>query len=202
MKFPTAWFAIKDRLAGTSKNFLAFEEYREECEKLGEREADAQDKLAGYLHSLGVVLNFRDDPRLTDTHVLNPDWVTSGIYTVLNSRKLAERDGQISVSDLGGILDKEKYPLRMHGFLLDLMRKFDLCFAFGDDRPGRYLIPELLDKQEPQETHKFDPAECLNFQYHYPVLPEGLIPLHRAHPRHEHGAAALALGRDPAVRGL
>ena len=176
MKFPTAWFAIKDKLAGMSKNYLAFEEYREECEKLGECEADAQDKLAGYLHSLGVVLNFRDDPRLTDTHVLNPDWVTSGIYTVLNAHQLAEQDGQISVGELGGILDKQTYPIKMHGFLLDLMRKFDLCFAFGDDQPGRYLIPELLDKQEPQETAEFVPEECLNFQYHYPVLPEGLIP--------------------------
>ncbi|MCA1708818.1 MAG: TIR domain-containing protein, partial [Actinobacteria bacterium] len=176
VKFPTAWFAIKDRLAGMSKNFLAFEEYREECEKLGEHEADAQDKLAGYLHSLGVVLNFRDDPWLTDTHVLNPVWVTSGIYTVLNSHQLAERDGQISVSDLGSMLDKQKYPIKMHGFLLDLMRKFDLCFAFGDDQAGRYLIPELLDKQQPAKTAEFVPEECLNFQYHYPVLPEGLIP--------------------------
>ena len=133
-------------------------------------------KLAGFLHSLGIVLNFRDDPRLTDTHVLKPDWVTSGIYTVLNSHKLKDQDGQISVSDLSGILDKQKYPPKMHRFLLDLMCKFDLCFAFGDDQPGRYLIPELLDKQEPAATSEFVPEQCLNFQYHYPVLPEGLIP--------------------------
>ena len=176
VKFPTAWFAIKDRLAGMQKNFLSFEEYRKECEERGEREAEAQEKLAGFLHSLGIVLNFRDDPRLTDTHVLNPVWVTSGIYTVLNSHKLAEHDGQISVSELGGILDKQTYPIKMHGFLLDLMRKFDLCFAFGDDQAGRYLIPELLDKQQPAKTAEFVPEECLNFQYHYPVLPEGLIP--------------------------
>ena len=176
VKFPTAWFAIKDRLAGMQTNYLDFDEYRKECEQLGEREAEAQERLAGFLHSLGVVLNFRDDPRLTDTHVLNPVWVTSGVYTVLNSHKLAEQDGQISVSEMGGILDKQTYPIKMHGFLLDLMRKFDLCFAFGDDQPGRYLIPELLDKQEPQETAEFVPEECLNFQYHYPVLPEGLIP--------------------------
>ena len=176
VKFPTAWFAIKDRLAGMQKNFLSFEEYRKECEERGEREAEAQEKLAGFLHSLGIALNFRDDPRLTDTHVLNPVWVTSGIYTVLNSHKLAEHDGQISVSELGGILDKQTYPIKMHGFLLDLMRKFDLCFAFGDDQAGRYLIPELLDKQQPAKTAEFVPEECLNFQYHYPVLPEGLIP--------------------------
>ena len=62
--------------------------------------------------------------------------MTSGIYTVLNAHQLAEQDGQISVGELGGILDKQTYPIKMHGFLLDLMRKFDLCFAFGDDRRG------------------------------------------------------------------
>ena len=107
VRFPASWFAIKDRLAVMRKNFLDFEEYRKECQKYGEREAAAQERLAGFLHSLGVVLNFREDPRLNDTHVLNPDWVTSGIYTVLSSHKLAEQDGQIQVSDLGGLARRQ-----------------------------------------------------------------------------------------------
>jgi internalin A len=63
----------------------------------------------------------------------------------------------------------------MHGFLLDLMKKFELCFNL-EGKEGVYLIPELLDKQQPLSANEFDPAECLNFQYHYPVLPEGLLP--------------------------
>ena len=63
----------------------------------------------------------------------------------------------------------------MHRFLLDLMKKFELCFTFpGDD--ATYLIPELLDKQEPPEAADFRPEECLNFLYRYPVIPEGLLP--------------------------
>ncbi len=38
----------------------------------------------------------------------------------------------------------------MHRFLMDLMRKFELCFAFTDD-DTHYLIAELLDKQEPKK---------------------------------------------------
>jgi internalin A len=34
----------------------------------------------------------------------------------------------------------------------------------------------LLDKQEPLEAAAFAPETCLHFQYHYPVLPEGLLP--------------------------
>jgi internalin A len=62
----------------------------------------------------------------------------------------------------------------MHRFLFDLMKKFQLCFAFPDDEL-RYLIPELLDKQEAVETDAFPPSECLNFEYRYSVLPEGML---------------------------
>src|SRR5207247_4195411 len=54
-------------------------------------------------------------------------------------------------------------------------KKFELCFSFPDQE-SRYLIPELLDKQEPETTAEFAPEECLHFQYHYRVLPEGLLP--------------------------
>ena len=34
----------------------------------------------------------------------------------------------------------------------------------------------LLDKQQPEAASQFEPAECLNFRYEYPILPEGLLP--------------------------
>lgn len=173
--FPASWFSIKDRLAGMKKNYLSFEEYRKECAKLGEEDPKAQESLAFYLHSLGIALNYKDDARLKDTHVLNPHWVTKGIYKILNARKLEEQKGVIRLGDLPGILDRKSYPAEMHGFLLALMKKFELCFGL----PGKesdYLIPELLSKQEPKEARDFKPEECLNFQYGYPVLPEGLLP--------------------------
>jgi internalin A len=63
----------------------------------------------------------------------------------------------------------------MHRFLFDLMKKFELCFSFPED-DCHYLIPELLDKQEPAAASAFRPRDCLNFEYHYPILPEGLLP--------------------------
>jgi internalin A len=173
--FPASWFSIKERLAGMEKNYLSFDEYRKECAKLGEEDPQAQESLAFYLHSLGIALNYKDDTRLKDTHVLNPHWVTSGIYKILNANLLEKKKGEISLKDLPAILDAKEYPKEMHGFLLDLMKKFELCFNL-EGKEGVHLIPELLDKQQPGEADAFDPAECLNFQYHYPVLPEGLLP--------------------------
>lgn len=172
--FPAAWFQIKEKLSKSKKNFLAFDEYRAICAKYGEQDEGAQESLATHLHRLGIALNFREDRRLRDTHVLNPRWVTEGIYGLLNSARLAAAKGELRVGDLKKELDQTRYPVKMHQFLLDLMEKFELCFSFPTG--GRYLIPELLDPQQPKEADKFDPAVCLNFQYHYPVIPSGLLP--------------------------
>lgn len=172
--FPASWFTIKEQLASMKKNYVSFDEYRQFCQQHGEIEEAAQEALARYLHNLGIALNYADDPRLLDTHVLNPRWVTNGIYRILNSNQLAEQKGEIRLHDLAVILDAD-YPANMRRFLFDLMKKFDLCFSFPDD-DAHYLIPELLDKEEPQETAEFEPDQCLNFQYQYPILPEGLLP--------------------------
>jgi internalin A len=173
--FPASWFSIKEQLAGMKKNYLSFDEYRAFCSHHGEPDQLAQEALAGYLHNLGIVLNYKDDPRLQDTHVLNPHWVTNGIYKVLNADKLEKQKGEMRLRDLAGILSEAEYPSQMRRFLFDLMKKFELCFSFPED-DTHYLLPDLLDKEEPTQTEAFDPAVCLNFQYHYQVLPEGLLP--------------------------
>lgn len=173
--FPTSWFKIKDELSGMKKNYLPFEEYCQICLENGETDRSAQELLAGYLHNLGIILHYKDDPRLEDTHVLSPHWVTNGIYKILNSSKLEEQHGEIRIEHLAEILDTDLYPVSMQRFILDLMKKFELCLSFPDD-DRHYLVPELLDKQEPEAVGKYIPEHSLNFQYHYPVLLEGLLP--------------------------
>ncbi len=173
--FPMSWFSIKDRISNMPENFISFEYYRNLCSKNGERDPAAQERLSTYLHNLGIILNYKDDLRLRDTHVLNPQWVTQGIYVILNAKTLAQKKGELNVCDFAAILDPVAYPSERHPYLFELMRKFELCVRFPEDE-GRYLIPQLLDKQQPPEADNFDPTECLNFQYHYPTLPEGLLP--------------------------
>jgi internalin A len=193
--FPASWFGIKDQIATMPENFISFERYRTLCTDQGETDPTAQERLSTYLHNLGIILNYKDDLRLRDTHVLNPQWVTKGIYTILNAKKLAQNKGELNVCDFAAILDPQDYPPERHAYLFELMRKFELCVRFPEPE-GRYLIPQLLDKQQPPEADDFPPAECLNFQYHYPTLPEGLLPrfivrthtLSVGHPRWRTGA--------------
>lgn len=179
--FPAEWFNIKDRLAEMPKRgeqYISFAEYRKICADLGENDPQAQERLAGFMNALGIALNFRDDSRLRDETVLNPHWITDGVYKIITNSMLAERQGELRLDDLTNILPKETYPSRMHGFLIELMRKFELCFPYHEDpTKHRYLVPELLGVEEPALLNDLFPTkDCLSFRYKYKLMPEGLLP--------------------------
>ncbi len=173
--FPADWFAVKQRLEAAEDEYMSYERFRGLCAEEGIEEETDRETLRWVLHCLGIALNYSDDSRLRETSVLKPEWVTQGIYSLLNAKRIAERQGELRLDDLRHLLPAQRYPPDKHLFLLELMRKFSLCFAFPDEEK-RYLIPELLGKEEPVEATAFPPRDCLNFEYQYGVLPEGLIP--------------------------
>ncbi|MGE0679746.1 MAG: COR domain-containing protein [Candidatus Binatia bacterium] len=173
--FPASWFMVKDHLRDLQENFISYEQYQTLCSRNGVTETQSQHTLVGFLHDLGIVVNFREDQRLADTHVLNPHWVTNGIYKVLNTDTLARKQGELRLQDLAHLLDAKVYPPHMHRFLYDLMEKFELGYEFYDNR-GQYLVPELLSEEEPAGLEEFAETDALRFAYHYNVLPEGLLP--------------------------
>ena len=174
--FPVAWFKVKECMSRMKESYLTFDQFRAQCLALGEPGAKQQESLASILHTLGVALNFRDDERLRETSVLNPLWVTRGIYALLSDNDLASRHGELVMADFARVLSANDYPQPMHDFLLRLMGKFELCFPL-DAEGTRHLIPELLSEQEPDEAGPLDSNDSLAFAYFYPrMLPHGLLP--------------------------
>lgn len=207
MPFPKSWFAIKDRLPEIQRDFLTLDEFRAECVAGGITKADDQTLLARILNILGIALNYEEDARLNDTHVLNPHWVTDGVYSVINAPLLAQREGRIGLKDLPKLLDPERYPKGLQCFLVDLMRKFEICLPFPET-DDQYLIPQLLTKEEPPKANDFQLSNCLNFRFDYPVLPEGLLPrfivrthaLSRETPRWRSGVILAFEGAEALIR--
>ena len=165
-----SWFAVKERLEAMERDFIAWSEYQDLCRERGVARESEQNTLLGYLHDLGIVLCFADDPRLHDTNVLNPRWVTEGIYSLLNNYDLNQNKGVLPADDIGKYLDPARYPATRRMFIIDMMRKFELCYESDDDRA--FFIPELYPKEEP-DTDTFDDA--LRFEFHYGVLPRSVI---------------------------
>ncbi|MBL9182291.1 MAG: GTP-binding protein [Verrucomicrobiaceae bacterium] len=173
--FPAEWFGLKRKLAELPGDCITLDSYRALCVREKEPDETSQDVLISYLHDLGTVLHFRDDHRLNHLGVLKPDWVTQGIYGLLNADLLKAAGGELHAAQLAPLLDSKRYPHERHGFLLQLMEKFELCFDLPGTQRTRFLIPELLPKETP-ELAEWRDAEALRFEYHYNILPEGLLP--------------------------
>jgi len=175
---PETWFTVKSKLEelGRDQNFITQDEYLNLCGANDVTDETSQQTLIGFLHDLGVVLHFQDDPRLEALGILNPQWVTNGVYKILNSHELFQNRGKLTLPMLNKILNTPEYPSNKRLFIVDMMKKFELCYdipyGYDVEPDTSFLIPDLLPKDEPY-TGEWDSA--LAFQYHYNVLPTSII---------------------------
>jgi small GTP-binding protein len=169
---PETWFTVKTKLEelGKQSNFITQEKYLDLCAENEVSDETSQRTLIGFLHDLGVVLHFQDDPRLEALGILNPQWVTNGVYKILNSHTLFQNKGVLTTSMLDEILNLPEYPRGKRLFIVDMMKKFELCYDIEPDKT--FLVPDLLPKDEPAEL-KFNGVPA--FEYAYPVLPSSVI---------------------------
>jgi internalin A len=170
--WPREWIAIKRRLREMKKDYIPVETYEEICAEENLTDPEVRASLLGLLHDLGVVIRFPGD-----TQVLNPRWVTQGVYGLLTAARLVKSLGQFDLKDVGEILDgiqetQGRYPLHTHARLINVMQHFQLCFEFTD-RPGHYLIPRHLHDNELDIP--WDDENALKFQYNYETLPDSVI---------------------------
>jgi len=199
--FPRKWFRIKEALREevlheAGRSWIRFPEFRQLCVKHGESNELAQERLASWLHDLGIALNYREDQRLNETSVLDPLWVTRGIYAMLTSTSLAKAGGVLRMRNVPNLLREcdiklRNYPRDLQRFLVALMRKFELCYELPGSRSGADLVPELLPAKQPAAVALFShDSNSTALRYRYHVLPEGLVPrfITRMHPFLQRGA--------------
>ena len=171
---PLSWFQVKQRLENLDKDIISISEYATICATENIFEETDQTQLIGLLHNLGIVLNFREHPILQSTNILNPHWVTEGIYALLSDDALkVKTKGILTYADLSRILDSNKYPSRRYHCLTGLMGEFELCFPVSHCPAPTFLIPGILPKEQPQNTQL--QGETLEFQYHYRILPDSIL---------------------------
>ena len=170
-----SWFDVKARLENLEKDFVSFDYFANICSEVGIQDENTQFVLLSFLHDLGVILNFRDDPRLEYTNVLKPAWVTDAVYKILNSVEMFDSSGILTRRDLRQILDAKRYPSSKFNFIFGMMRRFELCFLLESPHEEAYLIPELLPKEEPDNSGWVEEKNSLNFLYKYQILPTSII---------------------------
>jgi internalin A len=168
--FPEKWFKVKTAISEQAKktNFTSYEQYVAICQDNGITEENEQNTLINFLHDLGLINHFQDR-RLRETNVINPQWITEAVYKIINAKQLAD-NGKLHRKDLKTLLDKTTYPERKHDYIIELMKKFELCYALNDDE---YLLPDLFSTQEPK--FEFDDEQALHFIVEYDFLPKSIF---------------------------
>jgi GTPase SAR1 family protein len=116
---------------------------------------EEHEQLLTDLHDLGVCLWYHEvDMCEFNTMVLNPSWISYGIYRLINWG-LNIKKSILSISDFYEVFvgaDKYKYPAEKAAFLFSLMKTYQLAFfkntkeifvplLLPADRPKSELIP-------------------------------------------------------------
>ncbi len=182
--FPADWWGVKERLTNPKENYLPFADYQQICREKNVLTPGDQAQLARILHALGVILHYADDARLRDTTVLNPHWVTTGVYTLLRLKEGPASDGTLTVKEAAAALPGE--PRAMVEYLIGLMRRFELCYPLNEAET-RWFVPQLIGHFQPALGTEWSAPDATRLRYTYKVVPEGLLPrfIVRTHPLNE-----------------
>lgn len=177
-QIPASWLRAKEKLEGYANkhSVLSYDLYRNLCKSSGVDE-DQIENLMPLFHDLGTVLNYyqpgSEHLQEEDTKVLDPNWVTQGVFSIIKKESPYIHNGILLRRNLKYLLDTKEYSTALHRtFIIDMMRKYELCTPFFEG--DRYLIPDLLPEEEPEIDWNLE--ECLRFEYYYPdFLPQTII---------------------------
>ncbi|GAB3013794.1 hypothetical protein GCM10027051_16270 [Niabella terrae] len=171
---PKSWVEIRtelEELKLTGKNYITLQEYFDIC-KRNFRNIESALFLSEHFHDLGVIMHFQNDIDLKETVFLNHEWITKGVYDVLDDKVVINQKGRFTTADIQRIWNKDDYTFKQRE-LLSLMknRKFDLCFELAN---GDFLVPRLLPVDEIEHNWIFSP-DNLKFEVHYKFMPKGIL---------------------------
>ena len=173
------WIKIKNEIKSISneKDHLPLSTYNEICINNGVTDKEAQKTLRQLLHDLSVIIAFEELSDF-DMGILNPHWITDGIYTIISSNSLEKNKGYIKINEIQQELDKahpKKYTNKAR-FIIESMMQFELCHLVGSSKSHTYLVPNLLPNEIKDRSLKFG-KNLIRFQFKYNnLLPPALFP--------------------------
>ncbi len=163
---PPSWARVKDVLEAMStgeEDYIESDEYEVLCVDNGIINERLQDTLLTILNQIGTVVTYKDNRRLSAMQIINPHWVTNGVYKIIRS-ELVDSSALLVYSQLQAIFRYDtNYKLRQYNWLQDLLNQFELSFSIDDTT---ILLPSRLSPIQP-DFALADFQTGLNFRFHY-----------------------------------
>jgi len=188
------WIAIKNELQQKTKDKFKLTEtdYKNICISHDLTDSSQQNECVKFLNDLGIVLHF-EELDLAEYYVLDPLWVTTGVYRIITSEKAAKQSGIVLYENLKDVVNSIKiddkkntnevgdkylqirYTPNESRYLVDIMSMFKLCF-FAENKKVVF-IPDLFAKETPalEVEEILSDTKKLDFIYDYQFLHHSVI---------------------------
>jgi len=174
---PITYLDVKEYLESAffeDKPYISHDTYEQICREKG-LNVESDDDLLGYLNNLGTVRYF-DDLSLRNLQILNPEWLSDGVYRILVDGRTKQLRGIITERDFDTILQKTEehqfeYPKKHYNYLIQMIRKFDM--GYYDEDTKRIFIPRAFGLDYVQN---FDSTVYKNEAIHFFFRYESFIP--------------------------
>jgi len=167
---PELWLNFRKELLLINKPIISYVEFITLAHKYGMNENNASIILA-FFHDLGYVLFLEDNPILDDYIVIQPNWITGCIYKILNDSNINLQYGRFNYKQASKIWRNFNIGNDFHNYLLEVMRKFELCFPLPNS--DSFIIPDRLNPQEPE--YEFIPKTKLIYEFRYMYMPVAIM---------------------------
>jgi hypothetical protein len=179
LQFPNNWNEVRLELyrLREKENHIDSVRFERICSDCGVTEKQSRIDLSRWLHDLGVILHFQEDPALADFMVLNPQWASNAVYEIMRHPEVLSNAGRFQRSLLRKVWTQSGYSDSEQGKLLNLMLKdnFEVCFQTHEHGREIFIAPQLLPDNRP-ETYRWQQEKTtLRYTYQYPFMPSGII---------------------------
>ncbi len=220
-QWPKTWVEAEQELLARPKHHIDQADFLMVCRQHKIEDEMERETFGRYLHDLGKILYFHDDPVLRTLIVLKPNWITKAISRVLTDPQVQQAGGMLDYRELPRIWVRDEqgqpYPRALYPIFVRMMERFQLCYQLEPERPGqpvsKSLIPQLLPEQPPTALPPIPATPgagqvCLELRYTLSFVPAGLISwlLVRTHRysrrQHWREGARLAYARQEAQVSL
>lgn len=154
-----------------NSEYLSKDEFNKIAMKHG---VEDPDQLLNELNNLGFCL-WNEKMLDSDTLILNPEWISQGIYQIINWVN-KHNTYKVILSHFSKVFETNlsRFPVEKHQFLFDLMKEYELAYE-SDNKD--IIIPHLLNEDQPKQLPVFKIDESLMLKYKADsTLPDNTIP--------------------------
>ena len=176
-EIPKVWADVRGELYHLQKEgkpHISYEDYLRICQKY-QMDEERAEFLSDFFHDLGIFLRFRDNSLLKRSVFLNNEWVTHGVYKVLDDKQVIDNYGKFSHTDLDRLWKGTAYA-RWEAEFIELMREFKICYPLKSSKTSEkfYLAPHRLPKDKPENLN-WNSTSNFQFEYRYKFMPKGML---------------------------